>query len=141
MSDIKPLLAKLAASDASDLHLCAGSPPCYRLNGRIEPVDPADKPLEFRDLEQMIFHVLTEDQQARLMADHELDFSLGFSEVGRFRGNVHRQRGSWAVVFRKIPPEIPSMIELGLPEIAKTLALKESGLVLVTGPTGSGKSM
>ncbi|MBL0351112.1 MAG: PilT/PilU family type 4a pilus ATPase [Elusimicrobia bacterium] len=141
MNEIKPLLAKLAASEASDLHLCAGSPPCYRLNGRIEPIEPGENPLEFRDLEQMIFHVLTEDQQARLMADHELDFSVGFSEIGRFRGNVHRQRGTWAVVFRKIPLEIPSMIELGVPDIAKTLALKESGLVLVTGPTGSGKSM
>jgi len=139
--DIQELLTQLSRAEASDLHLCAGSPPCFRVNGHIEPVEPGAKPLEYRDLEQMLYRVLTNDQQARLQNDRELDFSIGFTDVGRFRGNIHRQRGSWAAVFRKIPLEIPSLLELGLPEIVRTLALKESGLVLITGPTGSGKSM
>lgn len=141
MTSIQDLLAALSASEASDLHLCAGAPPCYRFNGQIVPVREDAAPLEFRELEQMIFQILTNDQQSHLMADRELDFSIGFSETGRFRGNVHRQRGSWAAVFRKIPLKIPSLSELGLPEAVKNLALRENGLVLVTGATGSGKSM
>jgi hypothetical protein len=114
--EIQELLTQLSKTDASDLHLCAGSPPCFRLNGRIEPVEAGAKSLDARELEQMLYRVLTNDQQARLQNDRELDFSIGFTDVGRFRGNVHRQRGSWAAVFRKIPLEIPSLLELGLPE-------------------------
>ncbi|MBL0058395.1 MAG: PilT/PilU family type 4a pilus ATPase [Elusimicrobia bacterium] len=138
--DIREFLLKLAKSDASDLHLCAGSPPCLRTFGKIAPM-PDTAPIDFRDNEEMIFRLLTEEQRSRLLGDRELDFSIGFPDVGRFRGNIHKQRGSWAVAFRKIPLKIPSLTELGLPDIARSLALKESGLVLVTGPTGSGKSM
>lgn len=141
MTSIQDLLIGLQGSDASDLHLCAGAPPSYRLNGQILPVQEGVPPLDFRELEQMLFQILTNDQQSHLMAARELDFSIGFTDTGRFRGNIHRQRGSWAAVFRKIPLKIPSLQELGLPDTVRTLALKENGLVLVTGATGSGKSM
>jgi twitching motility protein PilT len=141
MNDLNELLTKLARSEASDLHLCAGAPPCLRLFGDITPVAEDAEALKAQELEQTLFRFLTEAQQSRLMDDRELDFSIGLPEVGRFRTNIHRQRNSWAAVFRKIPLEIPSTQELGLPEAARTLALKTNGLVLVTGPTGSGKSM
>ncbi len=134
------LLVTLSQSPASDLHLSAGSPPSYRLHGRLEPANNA-VPLSASEVQHLVFELLNQAQLGQLQETGELDFSMGFANIGRFRCNVHRHRGTWAAAFRKIPAEIPSFNALGLPEIARTLALRESGLVLVTGPTGSGKSM
>jgi twitching motility protein PilT len=137
--DIGPLLKKLMDGEASDLHLGAGMIPCFRLHNRIIPVPEETRALENREVEQMLFAALTQEQQSRLQQNQELNLSLAYGG-GRFRINVHRQRGSWAAVFRKIPSEIPALKDLGLPDIVAGLALKESGLILVTGPTNSGKS-
>lgn len=140
MPEAKDYLYLLSKSEASDLHLCGGTPPCLRIHGEIVPVEDAP-PIDVREIEELIFQLLTEEQRSHLLGEKELDFSIGFQDVGRFRANVHRQRGTWAVAFRKIPHKIPTLAELGLTDVARLLALKQSGMVLVTGPTGSGKSM
>ncbi len=139
--ELTDLLAHTAQVGASDLHLSAGVPPLLRLHGEIVPI--SDKPVPPLTREQvmtLILSAIDEEQRAAFERTHELDFSIGVQGVGRFRGNAYMQVRGPAAVFRVIPDKIPAFDSLGLPPVVRQLALKERGLVLVTGPTGSGKS-
>jgi len=133
------LMSEMVERNASDLHLTAGSRPYYRVFGQLEPTDvEVESPA---DLQALIYSILNEEQQKRLEQDKELDCSVGIAGEGRFRVNVFYQRGSVAAAIRRLPYDIPSFEELGLPvHIMKSLCHKPRGMVLVTGPTGSGKS-
>jgi len=136
--DMKVLLKKAKEKDASDLHIIAGAPPGFRTRGELRPEGKTKLMPEItRDL---IYQVFTEGQRKTFEKQGYLDFSFSFPGVGRFRVNAHLQRGSVAAAFRLIPINPPPFSELGLPEIILDLALRPKGLVLVTGPTGSGKS-
>jgi twitching motility protein PilT len=136
---IDTLLERVATEDASDLHVTAGSAPLMRMRGRLAPMDDfeAFTPEETRDL---LYRVLSTEQQKRLEIDRQLDFSYSVPGVARFRVNVYFQRDSIAAAFRLVPRLIKSADELGLPAVLIDLAKEPRGLVLVTGPTGSGKS-
>ena len=123
---------------ASDLHITVGAPPQVRIDGSLVPLKTA--PLTPSDTRQLCYSVLTDTQKQKFETDNELDLSFGVKGLSRFRGNVFTQRGAVAGVFRLIPFEIKSFTELGLPPVLATFAEKPRGLVLVTGPTGSGKS-
>lgn len=137
--DIAELLAKVVQAGASDLHLTVGIPPTMRLHGELAPVD--GYPVVVPDVvESIIEKITTPAQRERFREAGEVDFSYGFSGVGRFRVNIFRQRGAPALVLRVINFNIPTFAELGLPPIIQQICNKRDGLVLVTGPTGSGKS-
>jgi len=123
----------------SDLHITVGSPPGIRQRGEIVPVENM-KPLMPRDTMEMILGLLSEEQRRRFETELELDFAYSIPGVSRFRANVLQQRNSMGAVFRVIPIKIPTMEELLLPKVCQYLAERPRGLVLVTGPTGSGKS-
>lgn len=135
---IDVLLKMMVEKNASDLHLKAGSPPMLRIDGELEPAIPQVLPPNA--IRKIIESMLTEQQKARLVAERELDFAYSVPGLARFRCNAYFQRNSWALAVRIIPSRPFSIDELGLPEIFKYLALRPRGLVLVTGPTGSGKS-
>jgi len=124
--------------DASDLHIVAGVSPAFRIHGKL--TFDRGNPLTPEDTEKLIYSILNEEQRKKLENKQELDFSFALSGVGRFRINAHWQRGSLACAIRHIPERIPSLRELNLPPIIAELALKDRGLILVTGPTGCGKS-
>ncbi len=132
------LLAMAAERQASDVHLTANLPPTLRVDGRLRPMN-FDR-LEPTQCQRLIYSILTDHQISEFERKHELDFSHGIAKVGRFRVNVYMQRGSVGAAFRLIPRRIPSFEELGLPGVVRQLANRTSGLILVTGPTGSGKS-
>ena len=136
---IDTLLERVAAEDASDLHITAGSAPVLRVRGHLAPLEEfeAFAPEETRDL---LYRILSTEQQKRLEIDRQLDFSYSVPGVARFRVNVYFQRDSLAAAFRLVPRMIKSAQELGLPEVLRELAMEPRGLVLITGPTGSGKS-
>jgi len=135
---MKELLKLTVSNKASDLHLVCGSPPSLRINGSITGLDyPAIRPFQ---MEKLLFSVLEDWQKDNLMKNWELDFSCSIEGVARFRGNIMRQRGSYAAVFRVVPYIIPRFEDLGLPSEIKEVCNLTRGLVLVTGPTGSGKS-
>ena len=136
---IDTLLERVAAEDASDLHITAGSPPLLRMRGRLAPLEEFESftPEETRDL---LYRVLSTEQQKRLEIDRQIDFSYSVPGVARFRVNIYFQRDTLAAAFRLVPRLIKSAAELGLPEVLLQLAREPRGLVLVTGPTGSGKS-
>ncbi|MDY0088475.1 MAG: PilT/PilU family type 4a pilus ATPase [Coriobacteriia bacterium] len=136
---IDDLLHLLIERDGSDLHLTVGSPPGLRLRGEIVPLEDTP-PLQPRDTMEMIFNILSEEQRRRFETELELDFAYSMPGVSRFRANVFQQRNSMGAVFRAIPVAVPTIEELGLPKVCRTLADRPRGLVLVTGPTGSGKS-
>ncbi len=123
---------------ASDLHITTGSPPQMRINGKLSPVD--SNPLTAADTKQMCYSILTESQKHRFEEENELDLSFGIKGLSRFRANIFVQRGTVSAAIRSIPFQIRSFEELGLPPIVKELLKKPRGLILVTGPTGSGKS-
>jgi twitching motility protein PilT len=125
--------------DASDLHLVAGERPKVRVDGDIVNAS-SDDVLTPKDTLSLAYSVLTENQKKRFETENELDFSFGIQNLARFRGNVFKQRGCVSVVIRQIPFNVKTFQELGLPAIVATLADRPRGLVLVTGPTGSGKS-
>lgn len=125
-------------NNASDLHLSAGSPPIIRVNGLLKRVK-AD-PLSSDDIRTMLYSVMTEDQRAEYEKNMELDFAIALGEKARFRVNGFNTRLGASGVFRTIPTEVPMMEELGLPPVMRRLADLEKGIVIVTGPTGSGKS-
>jgi twitching motility protein PilT len=133
------LLRHANRAGASDLHLTAGLAPCIRVNGAVQAIEGLDK-LENETIRQMIFGVLPQVLRERFEAEKELDTSHSIVGVGRFRLNVFQQRGTVAAVLRSIPHEIPSFETLGIPESVRAFAEMRRGLVLVTGPTGSGKS-
>ena len=137
--DLRSLLREMIERDASDLHLTAGERPKLRIDGRLT-AGPVDRELTPRDTEKLAYSVLTDDQKKRFEQEDELDFSFGVEGLARFRGNVFRQRGAVALALRQIPHEIRGFEELGLPDVVSKLAEKPRGMVLVTGPTGSGKS-
>ena len=136
---IDDLLRYVVNIGASDLHLTSNLAPTVRLNGALRPMDDVE-PLDAETLQEMIFGVLPQTMRERFEADHELDTSHSVAGVGRFRVNVALQRGSVAVALRPIPHDIPEFDNLGLPESVKGFTDLRRGLVLVTGPTGSGKS-
>jgi twitching motility protein PilT len=142
--DLSTLLMFTKRAGASDLHVSGGAPPMVRVHGEMRRLDLPDMAggavLGPEVVERMIYSVLTEAQQKRLQTEHELDFSLTLGEKVRFRGNVMVQIRGLAAVFRVIPAEIKGFDALGIPAAVRALAQREKGLVLVTGPTGSGKS-
>jgi twitching motility protein PilT len=137
--DMIQLLKEVVDKKASDLHIVPGSPPRIRVLGDLVPLVEYGT-LSAADTKRLIYSVLTDAQKKKLEEEWELDFSFGIRGIARFRGNAYFQRQSLAGAFRLIPYSIPEFEKLGLPEIIKTFAHKTKGLVLVTGPTGSGKS-
>src|SRR6202795_5162862 len=133
------LLHKLSELGGSDLHITTGTAPLVRVHGQIRPLD-GYRPLNSSETKQLAYSVLTDAQKHRFEENLELDFSFGVKGLSRFRANIFNQRGAVGAVFRAIPYEIKSFEELGLPAVVKDLCNKPRGLVLVTGPTGSGKS-
>lgn len=137
---ITDLIKEMMNHKASDLHIVAGSSPQIRVDGELVPL--SDKPLSPAESEDLCYSVLNEGQQTSFgnRKVMELDFSFGVPNVGRFRANIHRQRGSVGMALRSIPYHIPSLEELNLPPYLKKLCDKLKGLILITGATGSGKS-
>jgi twitching motility protein PilT len=136
--DIVELLRAACGAGASDLHLNAGEPPRIRIDGDIrclrdEPVSPADS-------RAMVYGVMTEEQRKTFEETWDLDFSYELADVSRFRVNTYRTRLGVSAAFRMIPNRVKTLDELGLPSVLKELCGREKGLILVTGPTGSGKS-
>ena len=132
------LLKQMVEMGASDLHLSTQSPPMVRLDGRLLPLPYP--PLTVAETKQLAYSVLTDTQKHRFEENLELDFSFGVKGLARFRGNNFLQRGAVGGVYRQIPYEILGFRELGLPPIVESLCEKPRGLILVTGPTGSGKT-
>jgi twitching motility protein PilT len=136
---IDSLLEVLWQSGGTDLHLTAGMPPQFRVHGELQEV-PDRARLTPADTEVMLAELLTPEQAAHWKAKREFDFSFSWQDKARIRGNAFRQRDCTAIALRMIPREIPSLEDLGLPAIVHDFAKRHHGLVLVTGPTGSGKS-
>ncbi len=136
--ELKDLLKVTIEENASDLHLTENSPAVIRVDGKLKILDGT--PFTKEQLQQTIFAVLNDEQKRKFEEDKELDFSLAVEDLDRFRVNVHIQRGSIEAAFRRIPLFVPSLGELGLPQAIKDFARKPNGLVLITGPTGSGKT-
>jgi twitching motility protein PilT len=136
---LSDLLRKLSELGGSDLHITTGTPPQVRVDGHIRPLE-GYRSLTSSDTKQLAYSVLTDAQKHRFEESLELDFSFGVKGLSRFRANIFNQRGAVGAVFRAIPYEIKSFETLGLPSVIKTLCEKPRGLILVTGPTGSGKS-
>lgn len=135
---IDDLLRNVTERGASDLHLTVGLPPILRVDGSL--VRTNYQPLGPSDTQRIVYDILTNEQVEKFERTKELDFSYGVKGIGRFRVNVYRQRGSVGAALRSIPDQIPTFEQLGLPPILRELTKKHSGLILVTGPTGSGKS-
>jgi twitching motility protein PilT len=133
------LLARTVEVHASDLHLVPGAPPAVRVHGELVWLEGASR-LMPDDTRGLLYRILSTEQQKRLEVDRQLDFSYGVPGLARFRVNVHFQRDSLAAAFRHVPEELRTLEELGLPPSLRELAMRPRGLVLVTGPTGSGKS-
>ncbi len=136
---LSELLRKLSELRGSDLHITTGSAPQIRVDGHLQPLDDY-RTLTSADTKQLAYSVLTDAQKHRFEENLELDFSFGVKGLSRFRANLFNQRGAVGAVFRAIPYEIKAFEELGLPPIVKEMCNKPRGLILVTGPTGSGKS-
>ncbi|MFA4993645.1 MAG: type IV pilus twitching motility protein PilT [Candidatus Omnitrophota bacterium] len=136
--EIRDLLLMCIDKGASDLHITENEPPILRIDGRL--VRTELEKLNKQDLKKMVYGVLSNSQKEIFERELELDFSLALPELDRFRVNIHTQKGSVEGAFRRIPLEIPSVEKLGLPQIIIDLANKPNGLVLVTGPTGMGKT-
>jgi twitching motility protein PilT len=136
--DITELLKFTKDQNASDLHISSGEPPMIRKDGDLEKLDIS--PLSKEGVHTILYDILNDRQRKSFEETHELDFAISFGETSRYRVNAFVQSRGEAIVFRTIPVEIPSLSDLGLPAILADLARKEKGLVLVTGPTGSGKS-
>lgn len=136
--DVAELLRFVVDSKGSDLHISSGEPPVIRIHGEMTKIDMP--PLDKDDVHNMVYDVLNDFQRKVFEEEHELDFSFALGEIARFRVNVFKQYRGDAAVFRNIPTKIPTFEELNLPKVFMDIARLEKGLVLVTGPTGSGKS-
>jgi twitching motility protein PilT len=136
--DIHDLFDLVSQENASDLLISAGAPPILRINGQL--FRSRTDALTPEQTEQLIFDFLSEEQQERFLQDKELDFSLASGRRHRFRVNVYRQKGAVTAAFRPIPETIPALEDLGLPDAISNIAKVKQGLVLVTGPTGHGKT-
>jgi twitching motility protein PilT len=137
--NLRALLEEMIEKEASDLHVTAGERPKLRIDGDMAD-SSATEILSAKDTLQLAYSVLTENQKKRFETEDELDFSFGIQNLARFRGNVFKQRGCVAMVIRMIPFNVRTFQDLGLPPIVAKLAERPRGLILVTGPTGSGKS-
>jgi twitching motility protein PilT len=137
--NLRALLEEMIERDASDLHITAGERPKLRVDGDITS-SKVQQVLTPKDTLQLCYSILTEQQKKRFETEEELDFSFGIQNLARFRGNAFRQRGCVSLVIRQIPFQVRTFEQLQLPPIVAKLAEKPRGLVLVTGPTGSGKS-
>src|SRR5262252_9559495 len=137
--NLRALLEEMIEKDASDLHIVAGERPKLRVDGDITSAS-TEEVLTPKDTLSLAYSVLTENQKKRFETENELDFSFGIQNLARFRGNCFKQRGCVSLVIRQIPFNVRTFDELGLPPIVAKLAERPRGLVLVTGPTGSGKS-
>src|SRR6059058_6340007 len=135
---LSDLLKKMLDMSGSDLHITTNSPPQVRVHGHLQRLQMLE--MQPAETKQLIYSVLTDAQKKRFEESLELDFSFGMKGLARFRANVFNQRGATSAVFRLIPFEIKSFNQLGLPAVVSKLCDKPRGLVLVTGPTGSGKS-
>ena len=138
MANMHQLLKAMIEKGASDLHITTGSPPQLRIDGKLCPLKTP--PLSPQETKQLCYSVLTDAQKHRFEETNELDLSFSVQKLSRFRGNIFVQRGNTAGAFRAIPFKIMTFEELKLPKIVADLAKKPRGLILVTGPTGSGKS-
>jgi twitching motility protein PilT len=136
---IESMLEECVRTKASDLHLQVGLPPVLRIDGALRPITGYEN-LDESTIERLIFSTLEEDQKQILLKDKEFDYSFSFGDMGRFRVNAFHEKGNLAGAFRLIPNEIQSISELGMPSVVTSFADYPRGLVLVTGPTGSGKS-
>lgn len=136
---IELLLEEVVKKRASDLHLQVGLPPMIRVDGSLTPAQGYDV-LDQAKVEGLVYTILDQDQQQILAKDKEFDFSFAFGNLGRFRVNAFHERGNLAAALRLIPNEIKSVTELGMPNVVMNFADYPRGLVLITGPTGSGKS-
>ena len=136
---IEVLLEEVVRRKASDLHLQVGLPPMLRVDGSLTPINGFNT-LDEKTVEELVYSVLDQDQRQILIKDKEFDFSFAFGTLGRFRVNAFHERGNLAAAFRLIPNEIKTITELGLPPVVSNFANYPRGLVLITGPTGSGKS-
>lgn len=136
--ELQELMQLVLDRAASDLHLKAGQPPIIRVSGTLERTRLPE--MSKQDVEDLIYSIITEEQKDKLQNIYELDFSFGVEGLGRFRANIYRERGALAAAFRIVSTTIPSLQDLGLPEMCQGLTEKPRGLILVTGPTGSGKS-
>ena len=137
--ELDELLSLLVERGGSDLHLTAGIAPCFRVNGALKPLEGRDRLLPV-DTETLVRSILSDAQWQRFDSSQELDTAYALPGVSRFRVNVYRQRGAVGAVMRAIPHKIRSLDELGMPQSVENFAQLQRGLVLVTGPTGSGKS-
>ncbi|MCZ6450542.1 MAG: PilT/PilU family type 4a pilus ATPase, partial [Deltaproteobacteria bacterium] len=136
--DITQLLAFAVEQGASDCHLSSGEPPMLRIHGDLKKLDHPS--LTQEDVHAMVFDIMNDAQRKAFEENHDVDFSFEMGDVARFRVNLFMQRKGEAAVFRTIPTTILSLDQLGMPPILKELCQREKGLILVTGPTGSGKS-
>ena len=138
MVSMHELLKKMAERNASDLHLTTGSPPLFRINGRLIPSDAES--LSPEQVQKLVYSIMNEAQKKIFEQKKEVDFSFGVQNLSRYRANVFLQRGCCTCAIRQIPYTIKPLADLGLPTIVGKLTERPNGLVLVTGPTGSGKS-
>ena len=136
--EMQEILQQVFEMGASDLHLKSGQPPILRISGKLTRTQ--FDPLTKDETQRLIFSILTGEQRKTLEQTYELDCSYGLEGIGRWRINAYRDRGTYAAAFRTIATKIPTMDELGLPPVVKELVHRPRGLILVTGPTGSGKS-
>jgi twitching motility protein PilT len=136
---IDTLLEQTVARNASDLHVTTGTPPAIRVRGHIEALDSVP-PMTADTLQQLLYRILSSEQQKHLEIKRQIDMAYSVPGLARFRVNIYFQRGTLSAAFRLIPHELKTLEELGLPETLHVLAEKPRGIVLVTGPTGSGKS-
>jgi twitching motility protein PilT len=135
---IEELLESAVNKGASDIHISTGLPPVFRIDGKL--VRTNLEALTVENVESLIFPILNNEQRRKLEQDWELDMSYGIHGLGRFRVNVYKNNGTYAAAFRTINTEVPSFEKLGLPPIVRKITERPRGLILVTGPTGSGKS-
>ena len=136
--NLPALLKTMVEQDSSDLHITVGVPPEFRIQGRMVKVK--SEALTNQDTKEICYSVLTDFQKSEFEKNQEIDFSFGIKDISRFRGNLFYQKGAVAGVFRRIPLHIPEFDTLKLPQILKRVIRRPNGLILVTGPTGSGKS-
>ncbi|MCW2616505.1 MAG: twitching motility protein, partial [Frankiales bacterium] len=137
-SSIEPFLRALVECGGSDLHCKVGSPPRVRIDGKLRKLQTRD--LTAADTSQMVSEVLREDLVEEFHKSNEADFAYSMAGIGRFRVNAFRSRGSCGLVFRRVSVGAIPLVDLGLPAVLASLAMEPRGLVLVTGPTGSGKT-
>src|SRR3712207_798861 len=135
---IEDLMEQLIEMGGSDMHLSAGLPPYFRISGKLTPI--GDEPMTAEQCQRLIFSMLNNTQRKNLEQNWELDCSYGVKGLARFRVNVYKERGAYAACLRALSSKIPNFEKLGLPDVVREISEKPRGLILVTGPTGSGKT-